>query len=125
MLRLPASDGAYRLSLHKHGMASRQRKSCRRFAGEHVSDQRTAHRARRSRSIFTREPIKGASGLSSMDPSPQRPEISSRPCRISSRCMGRFDTIGSGPDARAESSLEPTGSLAAQLPFCGIGYAYP
>lgn len=52
MIRLSASYGAYRLSSYKHGMASRQRKSCRRFAGEHVSDQRTAHRARRSRSIL-------------------------------------------------------------------------
>lgn len=30
-----------------------------------------------------------------------------------------------GPDARAEWSLEPTGSLAAQLSLCGIGYALP
>lgn len=47
MLRLPASSGAYRLSLHK-------RKSCRRFAGEHVSDQRTAHRARLSLDLHAR-----------------------------------------------------------------------
>lgn len=103
----------------KHGMASRQR-NCRRFAGGHVSDQRTAHRARRPRSIFTREPIKGASGLANNGPIParrQRPEISSRPVESPVAAWGGFDTIGSGPDARAESSLEPTGSLAAQLPF--------
>ncbi|UKZ92840.1 uncharacterized protein TrAFT101_007773 [Trichoderma asperellum] len=30
-----------------------------------------------------------------------------------------------GPDTRAEWSLEPTGSLAAKLSLCGIGYALP
>ncbi|EHK49820.1 hypothetical protein TRIATDRAFT_304099 [Trichoderma atroviride IMI 206040] len=80
------------------------------------------------RSIFTREPIKGASDLANNGPIParlQRPEISSRPVESPVAAWGGFDTIGPGPDTRAESSLEPTGSLAAQLPLCGIGYACP
>ncbi|GFP57946.1 hypothetical protein TASIC1_0009028300 [Trichoderma asperellum] len=59
--------------LYKRGVVNRQRKTGRRFAGEHVSDQRTAHRARRSRrsrSIFTREPTKG---LRNTGPHPRTP----------------------------------------------------
>ncbi|KAM0457277.1 hypothetical protein ACHAPV_003184 [Trichoderma viride] len=81
-----------------------------------------------SRSIFTREPIKDASGLANNGPLParlQHPEISSTPVESPVVAWGGFDTIDPGPDARAESSLEPTGSLAAQLPLCGIGYAFP
>lgn len=61
--------------LYKRGVVNRQCKTGRRFAGEHVSDQRTAHRARRSRrsrSIFTREPTKGVSGLRNTGPIPAR-----------------------------------------------------